>query len=86
MLVVCFLCWAVLLAFGVRLTVGGWKHQRYVKRLTLMVLLAVPPLWAIFSFLPNATPNWAKATLVGLTALAANVIAERVVPHRVAAT
>ena len=84
-LAVSLLCWAILLAFGVRLTVGRWRHHRDLKRLVLMVLLLLPILLAVLSLLPEVAPDWVGAVLVGLSALAANLVAERVVPHRVTA-
>jgi len=75
-------CWAILLAFGVQLTVGGWKHHRGLKRSVLMVLLLLPLLIVIPSVLPDATPDWVGAVLAGFSALVACVIAELVVPRR----
>ncbi len=79
---VSLLCWVILVAFGVQLTVGRWKHHRDLKRAVLTGLLSLPLLMAIFSLLPEATPDWMGAILAGLSALAACLVADRVLPHR----
>ncbi|KQM97102.1 hypothetical protein ASE85_16310 [Sphingobium sp. Leaf26] len=73
-------CWMMLLGFGWRLTVGSWKHLRGLKRVTLMGLLTLLIFLVIFSFLPDTAPRWVGAMLAGLTAFAASLVADRIVP------
>lgn len=74
-------CWLTILWVAYMLTAGGWRNHFDLKRALLTGLLIVPMVLILVQLEGPRTPKWIIPALVGVAALFAALIAERIIPR-----